>query len=226
MLSYLCGTRPDICMPTHQTSKFSNNPNATYFNAVKRIVKYLLGTKDKGLILTPDFTKGIECFVDADFAGPFDKTCSEDPENVLSRTGYIIKYMKCPILWVSKIQSEIALSTTESEYIALSTALRDVIPIKGLIEEINKAYNLKSGTPIIKCTLFEDNNGALELANTPKIRPRTKHIAVKYHHFRLHVQDRSIKIKAINTTQQQADILTKPLPLRAFIYIRKLIMGW
>ena len=75
-------------------------------------------------------------------------------------------------------------------------------------------------------TEFEDNNGALELATAPKIRPRTKHIAVKYHHFRSHVQNGSIKIKAIDTTQQQADLLTKPLPLQAFVYLRKLIMGW
>ena len=225
MLSYLCGTRPDICMPTHQTSKFSNNPDASHFNAVKRIVKYLIGTKAKGLMLKPDFSKGLDCFADADFAGPFDKTSSEDPENVLSRTGHVIKCMNCPMLWVSKMQSEIALSSTESEYIALSTALRDVIPIKGLIEEINRAYKLMSSTPTINCILFEDNNGALELATAPKIRPRPKHIAVKYHHFRSHVQNGSIKIKAIDTTQQQADMLPKPLSLQVFVYIRKLIMG-
>ena len=124
------------------------------------------------------------------------------------------------------MQSELALSATESEHIVLSSALRDVIPIKGAIEDINRAYKLKSSTPIIICKLFEDNNSALELANAPKIRPRTKYIAVKYRHFRSHVQNGSIKIKAIDTTQQQVDMLTKPLTLQDFVYIRKLIMGW
>ena len=73
MLSYLCGTRPDICIATHQISKYSKKSNTSHFNTVKRIIKYLLLTKDKGLILEPDFTKGIEYFVDADFARACEK---------------------------------------------------------------------------------------------------------------------------------------------------------
>eukprot|EP00957_Ditylum_brightwellii_P070957 5391906-Ditylum_brightwellii.AAC.1 len=84
---------------------------------------------------------------------------SEDPTSVLSRTGYI-KYANCPIVWTSKLQTEIALSTTEVEYVALLQAMKEVIP---LIHLLNKRK---------------------ELANCPKMRPRTKHIAIKYHHFR------------------------------------------
>ena len=83
MLSYLCGTRPDISMATHQASRFSSDPKAPHFNAVKRIIKYLVGPKDKGLIMTPDISKGLECYVDADFAGAYDKENSENPESVL-----------------------------------------------------------------------------------------------------------------------------------------------
>ena len=151
MLSYMCGTRPDMCMATHQVSRFSNAPKATHFNAVKRIVKYLVGTKNKGLLLKPNKSKGIECFVDADFAGACDKQNSEDEENVLSRTGCVMKYANFPVLWMSKLQSEIALSTTESEYIALSAALRDVTPLMGLVKDISKSFNIETTKPIIHC---------------------------------------------------------------------------
>ena len=106
MLSYLCGARPDISMATHQASRFSSDPKAPHFNAVKRIIKYLVGSKDKGLIMTPDISKGLECYVDADFAGACDKENSENPESALSRTGHVIKYANSPILWVSRLQSE------------------------------------------------------------------------------------------------------------------------
>jgi hypothetical protein len=64
------------------------------------------------------------------------------------------------------------------------------------------------------------------MANTPKIRPRTKHINIKYHHFREAAQQGIIHIKRIDKSQQQADIFTKPLQERVFTYFRNLIMGW
>ena len=85
------------------------------------------GTKENGLIMYPRNDKGLECFVEADFAGGWPTNKSDDPASVYSRTGYINKYKNCPILWVSKLQSEISLSTTEAEYIALSQAMREVI---------------------------------------------------------------------------------------------------
>ena len=88
-----------------------------HFTAVKRIVRYLVGTKDKGMILKiTDPT--IECFADADFAGSWDKTDPEDPENAKSRTGHIIKVAGCPINWGSKLQDLVSLSTVEAEHIA------------------------------------------------------------------------------------------------------------
>ena len=85
---------------------------------------------------------GLQCYVDADFAGAFDKTVSDDHKCAHSKRGNIIKYANYPILWMSTLQSEISLSTEESEHIALSTALRNVTPIK-LIEEILEAFKLK-----------------------------------------------------------------------------------
>jgi hypothetical protein len=67
--------------------------------------------------------------VDADFAGRWHKEFSQLRENVLSRTGYVVTFCGCPISWASKLKSEIALSTTESEYIALSAATRELLPL-------------------------------------------------------------------------------------------------
>ena len=119
MLNYLkCSTRPEISMAVHQCARFSIDPRITHERAIMRIGKYLLGTRDKGIRFTPDKSRGIECFVDADFAGSWDKADAGNPENVLSRTGYIIFIHGCPVVWSSKLQTEIALSTAEAEYIA------------------------------------------------------------------------------------------------------------
>ena len=134
----------------------------------------------------------------------------------------------CPILWFSKMQSIITLSTTEAEYVALSTAPRDVIYLMQLTTKIQShGFSVPTeGPPKVTCRVFEDNAGALELANNPKLRPRTKHIAIPYHHFRHHVSEGTIQIEKIGTTHQLADIFTKPLPLQSFQYLRSLLQGW
>ena len=195
--------------------------------AIRWLAKYLKGTRDKGFTMTPDITKGIEVFVDADFAGNWDRDNSLHPDTARSRHGYIVKFLNCPIIWKSQLQTEIALSSSESEYTGLSYALREVIPVINLINEMaEKGFVVKQGAPNIYCEVFEDNSGALEMANIHKYRPRTKHLNVKLHHFRKYVNDGSIKIRKIDTGEQQADYLTKPLPEDKLRYLRKQVMGW
>ena len=91
---------------------------------------------------------------------------------------------------------------------------------------MKKNITTVSSVPNEYSKAFEDNSGALELAKTPKKRPRTKHINLVYHHFREHVRKRSIKLFPIDTTNQLADIFTKPLPRDLFVKFRKQIMGW
>ena len=86
--------------------------------------------------------------------------------------------------------------------------------------------NIESKRPIVKCKVFEDKNGAIELVKAPKICPRTKHIALRYHHFKEHIQKGLIKIYSIDTLEQVADIFTKTLPFTIFNYLRKNMMGW
>ena len=138
----------------------------------------------------------------------------------------------CPflfsVLWASKLQTQVALSTTEAEYIALSQALRETILIMNLLKKMKeKGFYSDSVKPVVQCKAFEDNSGALELAKkVPKIRPRTKHINNVYHHFREHVRTGEISIYAIATENQLADLLTKPLAQNLFQRLRKSIVGW
>ena len=88
----------------------------------------------------------------------------------------------------------------------------------GFVDEVAK--------PRIYCEVFEDNTGALEMAQIHKYRPRTKHLNVKLHHFRKYVNDGLIRLRKIGTDDQQADYLTKPLTHDVFVRLRKMVMGW
>ncbi len=227
MLSYLASsTRPDIAFAVHQCACFTTAPRRIHELAIRQIVRYLKATSTKGYILKPSTSRNLDCYVDADFAGPWTSSTSEDPSSVKSRTGYVITFASCPVLWSSKLQTEVALSTTEAEYIALSQSTRDLIPMRHLLHELSKATKLIVGSTIAHSTIFEDNKGCVELANAPRMRPRTRHIALKYHHFRSHIENGSISIQWIDTKHQLADIFTKPLAASSFISLRQSLLGW
>jgi len=92
------------------------------------------------------------------------------------------------IYWSSKLQTEIALSTAEAEYIALSSSLREVIPLMTVMDELNKVFPLLMEAPQFYCKVWEDNQSCIAMATSQKFTPRTKHIALKYHHFKGHVK--------------------------------------
>ncbi len=220
-------TRLELAYAVHQCARFCTDPKRSHAEAVKRIGRYLLATKEKGIILHPTDTS-FDCWVDASHAGEWNRdNAIDDPSTARSRTGYVIMFAGCPLIWTSKLQTEIALSSTEAEYIALSTATREIIP---LLEFITEAQGY--GVPIattkaqLHCKIFEDNSGAIELAKVPKMRPRTKHLNIKYHHFREHVQSGLLSIHAVSTTEQLADIFTKPLNEDLFTTHRRAIIGW
>ena len=130
-------TRPDISMAVHNCARFCNKPTLLHEQAVKRIVRYLILTKDKGMILSPKNDFSLDIYVDADFTGTWHKEYAHLRDSVLSRTGFIITYCGCPIIWSSKLQSEITLSTTEAEYIALSMATRQLLPLRRIMSELS-----------------------------------------------------------------------------------------
>ena len=131
------------------------------------------------------------------------------------------------MLWKSQLQTEIALSSTESEHVGLSHALRDAIPTMNLLNEMQQMGCVsKMVKPEVKCKAFEDDSGALEMAKVHKHRPRTKHTNAKYHHFRDCVERGEIKTLPIESDNQLADHLTKPVNQETLERLRKRAMGW
>jgi hypothetical protein len=94
----------------------------------------------------------------------------------------------CPLLWASKLQTEITLSTMEAEYIALSQSMPDLLPTRALIQEVLPYFGITLAACTTHSMVFEDNQGAIALASAPKLMPRSKHIGIKYHFFHKHVK--------------------------------------
>ena len=160
-------------MAVHQTARFSNEPKLCHEKAIMRLGQYLLDTRKRGIIYKPDRSQGLKCYVDADFAGGWTQADASNAENVLSRTGYVILYASCPILWVSRLQTEIALSTVKAKYIALSQALCKVIPLITLLKEVNAVFPVHVKTPTFVCKVHEDNQSCITMATSQKFSPRT-----------------------------------------------------
>jgi hypothetical protein len=128
-LSYLGNnTRPDIQYVTHACACYTHHPKAAHTKAVKRIVRYLLGTRDKGIILKPQSKIRLDLYVDADFTGMWHCAADEqDSVRVTSRTCYVLLLAGCPLPWVAKLQTEMATSTLlEPEFICLRARLCEI----------------------------------------------------------------------------------------------------
>jgi hypothetical protein len=226
-LSYLQSMiRPDITMALQQCARFCNNPQHEHKEAVKRICRYLLKTKNKGIVLKPDKSRGLQCYVDADWAGLWNDHSSNDPLSRHSRSGFVILYAGCPIIWGSKMQQLIALSTTRAEYIALSTALRDLIHVIHLLEELrSNRFNIHHPTPKITCALLR----------TTKVY-RNRHKSQNQGSYYTFVcspsplpfscVNKTITIEHISTKQQIADMFTKAIPRDQFENQWDCLMSW
>jgi hypothetical protein len=240
MLLYLTtNTRPNIAFAVSQVTRFSHVPKRSHALTVKTIIWYLSRTKDKGVVYRCPQELKLTCFVDADFAGLYRRELPELSASAKSQTGYIVSIGGCYILSKSQLQSTIALSTSESEYGALSQAMRAVLPLQEImLESLNsvnmidinglcpfgKIDNLRKFETII----YEDNSTALNLAINQKITSRTKHWNVKFHFFWSHINNdaNNIKVVKVETKFQQANYLTKGLTRELFEHCCKLKQGW
>lgn len=202
-------SRPDIAYAVSNVSKYLNRHDNSHWNAVKRIIRYLVGTVNYGILYESDINNlSLLGFSDADFAS--------DIETRRSTAGYLFKLAKGPITWSSQREKLVTLSTTESEYVAAAIATKEAVWIRKLLGDLNF---VQSDATI----LFVDNMSAIRLSKNPEFHKRTKHIDVKYHFIREKVSDGEINVKYVHTGEQQADFLTKALTKEKFWYLRSLI---
>ena len=165
--------------------------------------------------------------MDADWAGSLKHRSSNDPLSTHSHTGYCISCACCPLVWKDKLQSIIAVSTTEAEYATLSTVLRQVIVVVHSLHELeSNGLPIHKNTPKITYMTFEDNMRCLKIATEHKSHPKTKNLPIRLHHFRSFVVKKLITIKYISTRDQVADIFTKYLPIPQFQKLKKPFYGW
>jgi hypothetical protein len=228
MLLYLStNTRCDIAFAVSQVARFTHSPKQSHASAVKTIIRYLAGTKDKGTIMRPNGTLQINCYSDADFSGLYGSDPNQEESSAKSRMGYIISMGGCPLVWKSQLIQPICLATAEAEYYSLSHCLRTLIPIRRTLEELT--HNLRVPAPLqatITSTAFEDNSAALVLANQQRLTSRTRYYHAYSHHFWQHVKDGTVKVVAIETSLMDADYLTKSLGRVAFEANRLRVQGW
>ena len=178
--------------------------------------------------MTPDKDNmRINVFADADFAGLYTTEDRMDPVSIKSRTGVLLTFGNVPILWSSKLQSEIALSTLEAEYIVLSQGMRDLISARRMMAELGERMNYKIDKAFHISKVWKDNTSTQNLANSKGslMTSCTKHIGIRYYWFRSMIGPQ-IEILRIDIQQQRADIFTKGLTRYNFEQIRKRVMGW
>ncbi|KAF2881527.1 hypothetical protein ILUMI_24645 [Ignelater luminosus] len=201
-LMYLCqATRPDLSFAVGLLSRFNHCFGKAHWSAVKRVFRYLMGTKDWKLEYSCDDSNDLIGYSDADWAN--------DSDDRKSITGYAYIFQNGLISWNSRKQPTVALSSTEAEYMALSAATQESIYLRDLLIEILPNFENKS--IIIRC----DNKGAINLANTENCKQRTKHIDVRHHFIRVNLEKKTIKLEQVGTKNMLADVFTKSLPAPA-----------
>lgn len=229
MLLYLStNSRPDIAFAVSQVCRFSARPKQSHATAVKTIVRYLYKTRDEGMTFRPTGSLDLDLYVDADFCSLHGREVDTDPNSARSRTGYILLLSGCPLLWKSQLQTHISCSTLEAEYSALSFSLKTLIPLKRLLAEIIEGIDIKDENlrTSIRARAFEDNQGALYLANNQRITNRTKYFLTKWHWFWEHARNKEFEVLKVDTKDQRADYLTKGLTRELFEHNRLLVQGW
>lgn len=189
-------TRPDIAYAVGFCSRNLENPTRADINNVKRIFRYLAGTRDDGIIYKKDEKdEMLKAYSDSDFAG--------DKMTRKSTTGYVVFYCNGPISWSSRKQPVVALSSTEAEFIAAAESVKEVLYVKTLFESII----LRN----ISATLNIDNQSAISIIKNAQFNRRSKHIDVRFHFIHEKVNEGLINVKYLCTEENIADIFTKAL---------------
>lgn len=197
--------RPDIAYAVNTVCQFMTSPTEVHYAAVKRILRYLKGTLQKGLFFRSNGASMnsvfVKAFCDADWAGEIIQR--------RSTTGFVVYIGSSPVSWQSKKQGTVSRSSTESEYRSLANTAAEVSWIRHLLCDLKIQI---PHAPVLKC----DNLSALALASNPVFHSRIKHLDNDFHFVRERVQHNDLKLEYVSTKEQTADILTKGLPSPLF----------
>ncbi|XP_061469413.1 uncharacterized protein LOC133378809 [Rhineura floridana] len=189
-------TCPDICNAVSFLSRKVETPTEHDWQGVKRVLRYLKGTSKKGLVMSGQGKGGMECYVDADHASELTSR--------KSTTGIVILLHGSVIDWCSRRQAVVAISSSEAEYVSLSTTCNKLQWFEHLTQEL--CIEVKK--PIL---VYEDNQTCIRLAMSEANTKRTKHISVRYHHIRECIQQGFITLSYCNTNNMLANVMTKPI---------------
>ncbi|MBW0516627.1 hypothetical protein O181_056342 [Austropuccinia psidii MF-1] len=195
-LNYLAHhTRPDILFTTNQLSKNSLKPNQYHWSALKHLLRYLSGTKDRCLVYKQQLIKeALTGWADADY--------SNNKEDRKSITGYVFLAFGNPVCWLSKKQLIVAQSTTEAEYAEMNICSKQLQWLTFVLNDLGHSSSL----PV----LFNDNLGAGTISKQASLNANMKHIGVGYQYVRDCVLRSLIKVVQVSTNDMIADVLTKP----------------
>ena len=196
-LRFLTHTRPDLLFSMGILSRYMENPNQEHYNGVKRVLRYVKGTEDHGLLYKKRDLKGeLIGYRDCDFAG--------DCHDRKSTSGHIFFFGGMAVSWSSQKQSVVALSSSEAKYIIATTATFQAVWMNWLIGELTNNEETK-------VKLMVDNQSAIMLSKNPAHHNRTKHIDIHYHFIRECVEEKKIEIVFIRSEDQLENIFTKAL---------------
>lgn len=208
-LRYLVHTRPDLAYSVGILSRFMDRPTQLHQGAVKRILRYVKGTIDFGLVYSHDSDNEVLIgYSDSDLAG--------NVEDRKSTGGMVFYLNKSLITWTSQKQKCVALSSCEAEFMAATAAACQAVWLRKLLAQITE-YDIG---PV---TLFIDNKSAIDLAKNPVFHGRSKHIDIRYHFIRECVENGEIIVKHVRSEEQRADLLTKALAAAKFEIMRNLL---
>eukprot|EP00253_Pinus_taeda_P031401 PITA_31401 len=205
-LMYLTATRHDIMHDVSLFSRFMERPKETHWQAAKRILRYVNGTKGFGILYSSFQSFMLTSYTESDWAGSFD-----DRKSTL---GYVFHMGSGAISWASKKQPVVSLSTVEAEYVAATAATCQAVWLRRVLRDL--CHEQENGT-----TIYCDNNSAIALSKNSVFHKRKKHIDTKFHFIRELVNNAEIVLQHYKTEDQLADILTKPLTKKSFDHFRK-----
>ena len=211
----LC-TRPDISFAVNQVAKHCESFGNAHWTAVKRIIRYIKDTSELGLIYKrterDDPSKiRITAYSDASYA--------EDKDTRRSTSGVLAFVESCPVIWLSRVQKSVSLSTAEAEYVALALTAQEIVWLRQLLQDIGFPQPEPS-------VVYEDNQGTIHLSNNPVTSNRSKHIDVRYHFVREQILNKTISLTYKETANMWADALTKGQPEALLVEMRKHYMGY